>query len=99
MSPHVCKFCLETGSSLWWQASRLGACADREDHSVRGIHAPLTCYCELPAALDDNCHLSLGKHSQRQAEGQPFCVYRCYLPRSALVLVLPLTLAANVFSI
>lgn len=51
-----------------------GGRADREDRVVRGIHAPLTCYCELPAAPADNCHLSLGKRSQRQAEGRPFCV-------------------------
>lgn len=77
----------------------LGACPDGEDHSVKGIHVPLTCYCELPAALADNCHLSLGKHSQRQAEGQPFWVCHCSSPHAALVLVLFLTLAANVFSI
>lgn len=96
-SPHVCKFCLETGSSLLWQASRLGGLGD--DHSVKGIHAPLTCYCELPAALADNCHLSLGKHGQTPAEGQPFCFCWCSLAHTALVRVLLLTLMANVFSI
>lgn len=77
----------------------LGTCADGDNHSVKGIHAPLTCYCELPAALADNCHLSLGKHSQTQAEGQPFCFCRCSLPHIAEVRVLLLTLTANVFSI
>lgn len=73
--------------------------AERDDHIIRGIHAPLTCYCELPAALADNCHLSLGKRSQRKAEGRPFCMCRSSSPRTVLVLILPLTLAANVFSI
>lgn len=52
----------------------LGACADGEDHSVRGIHAPLTCYCELPAALADNCHLSQGKQSKAGIETAILCL-------------------------
>lgn len=74
-------------------------CADGEDHIVMGIHAPLTCYCELPAVLADNCHSSLGKRSQRQTEGQTFCICCSSLPCSLVVLILPLSLVANVFSI
>lgn len=63
MNPHVSKPRSETGSVPWY---RLGSAADREeDDSVRGIHTPLTCYCELPAAPDDNYHPSLGKPSER----------------------------------
>lgn len=60
-------------SALKQEASHCGRRTDRglgpsaDDHVVKGIHAPLTCYCELPAALADNCQQSLGKHSQRQA--------------------------------
>lgn len=66
------------------QAGGLGAGTDRDNHSVKGIHAPLTCYCELPAALADNCHVSLGKGGQRQAGWQPFCVCRYSSPLRSL---------------
>lgn len=64
--------------------SRVGeAWPDGDDRSVVGIHVPLTCYCELPAAPADNCHLSHGRHSQR--DKLSLCLHCCCLllaPRS-----------------
>lgn len=88
----------EAPNSGWRAGWGLGVCAEQEDHSVRGEHAPLTCYCELPAAPANELPLVSGEDSQRQAEGQPFCVCRDS-SHMAPVLALPLTLAANVFSI
>lgn len=87
-SARVWEFCSETGSSPLWRASRQGAVGwrgarpDGDDRSVVGIHVPLTCYCELPAAPADNCHLSQGRRSQRDKPS--LCLRRCLLlaPRS-----------------
>lgn len=70
----------QAGRGPWGVGGR--AHPDGDDRSVVGIHVPLTCYCELPAAPADNCHLSQGRRSQRDKPS--LCLCRCLLlaPRS-----------------